>query len=43
MRVKPFNTLGSKVKGPKKLKPKTKIQKIDKYLKEAKTWKSKES
>jgi len=29
MRVKPNQPLGSKVKGPKKLKPKTKIQKID--------------
>jgi hypothetical protein len=33
MKVKPNQPLGTKVKGPKKLKPKTKIQKIDKLIK----------
>ena len=36
MKVKPFNPLGVKVKSAKKLKPKTKIQKIDKLIKQLK-------
>ena len=35
MQVKPFQPLGNKVKPGGKLKPKTKKQKVDKYLKQA--------
>jgi len=33
MQVKPFHPIGKKVKSGKKLKPKTKAQKIDKNIK----------
>jgi hypothetical protein len=34
MKVKPFNPLGQKVK-TKKLKPRNKVEKVDKYIKES--------
>lgn len=34
MRVKPNQPMGKRVKGPKKLKPKNKIQKIDSNIKQ---------